>query len=231
MADQQNLNSLDRFRKHPGRLVLEEHSHCEVPAGCGGVVLRWRNPHAALPVTLYLYTPVEARCWIDDTVPPSSRVELVHGSHALAIALENVDLSTGLLMCVLVHEPKRFENSPRSEVSEPPLKVLTRADGTWKFTLQEPEGDAWKSPAFDDRGWPALVNKPTPQLKWEDSGAYACQRCADHKAVCLGLPERRPGQNKAPWWRKLRGERKAADTSPNPGNVWIRKSFDIPAPR
>jgi hypothetical protein len=43
------LNSLDRFRKHPGQLVLEEHGHCEVPAGCGGVVLRWRNPNPSPP--------------------------------------------------------------------------------------------------------------------------------------------------------------------------------------
>jgi sulfatase modifying factor 1 len=28
--------------------VLEAHSHCEVPAGCGGVVLQWRNPSAGL---------------------------------------------------------------------------------------------------------------------------------------------------------------------------------------
>ena len=48
MADEQRLNSVDRFRKKSERLVLEEHGHCEVPAGCGGVVLRWRTePEAA----------------------------------------------------------------------------------------------------------------------------------------------------------------------------------------
>ena len=31
------LNTLNRFRKHSPRLLLEEYSHCEVPAGCGGV--------------------------------------------------------------------------------------------------------------------------------------------------------------------------------------------------
>lgn len=38
------LNSLDRWQKVSSTLILEQHSHCEVPAGCGGVVLRWRRP-------------------------------------------------------------------------------------------------------------------------------------------------------------------------------------------
>lgn len=49
MAEEPLLNSIDRFRKRPQRFVLEEHGHCEIPAGCGGVVLRWRNPQAAVP--------------------------------------------------------------------------------------------------------------------------------------------------------------------------------------
>ena len=42
------LNSLDQFRKQSSRLVLEEHSHCEVPAGYLGMqaeffVIEFRN--------------------------------------------------------------------------------------------------------------------------------------------------------------------------------------------
>ena len=29
------LNTLGRYGKNASHLVLEEHSHCEVPAGCG----------------------------------------------------------------------------------------------------------------------------------------------------------------------------------------------------
>lgn len=46
------LNSISRFSKQSPRLVLEEHGHCEVPAGCGGVVLRWRG--ADDPIALKL---------------------------------------------------------------------------------------------------------------------------------------------------------------------------------
>jgi hypothetical protein len=44
------LNGLSRYTKQSPRLVLEEYSHCEVPAGYGGVVLRWRNPDQPLPM-------------------------------------------------------------------------------------------------------------------------------------------------------------------------------------
>jgi hypothetical protein len=31
------LNDLDRYHKRSASLILQEYSHCEVPAGCGGV--------------------------------------------------------------------------------------------------------------------------------------------------------------------------------------------------
>ncbi len=234
MAHKQELNSVERFRKQPGRLVLEEHGHCEVPAGCGGVVLRWRNPLAGLPVTLYLYAPVKAACWIDGEVPPTTRIDLVQGRHVVAIALENVDLAAGLLMFAAVHEPKRTENTPRSDVIEPPLKIRTQADATWKFTLQQPEGEDWKALAFDDSAWPTLVARSTPKLKWEEFGAYACRRCAEMRAACLGLPNPPRDDDREvslSWWQKLLGRRVALAGPPTAGNIWIRKVFEIPAPQ
>src|SRR5947199_1939086 len=104
MSDQQQLNSVERFRKQPGRLVLEEHSHCEVPAGCGGVVLRWRNPLAALPVTVHLYAPVKPVCFLDGDELQTGRIDLVPGRHVAAVLLDNVDLSAGLLMFAATHD-------------------------------------------------------------------------------------------------------------------------------
>ena len=116
MADEQRLNSVERFRKQPGRLVLEEHSHCEVPAGCGGVVLRWRNPNSPLPVTVSLYTPVRAACFIDGNPLQTGKAYLTPGPHALAVAVEGVDLSAGLIMFAATHDSKHYQRSTRSEV-------------------------------------------------------------------------------------------------------------------
>jgi hypothetical protein len=228
MSSGHDLNSLSRFRKQAGRLVLEEHSHCEVPAGCGGVVLRWRNPLAALPLTLYLYTPVPTACFLDKAEVRTGRVDLAPGRHAVAFALENVNLSAGLILFAAVRQGTQAERSPPSLVTEPPLQVLTIDDGSWKCTLHEPATDAWKATVFEDRDWLALTRAPTPQFDPGAPGAYQCSECIRQGAVCLGLPALARKEKPASWWQRLRGLRTA---SPPMGSVWIRKVFDIPPPQ
>jgi hypothetical protein len=230
MADPQRLNSLDRFRKQPGRLVLEEHSHCEVPAGCGGVVLRWRNPLAALHVTVRLYAPVQAVCFLDGQELQTGRIDLVPGPHVVAVVLEHVerDLIGGLLMFAATYDPKEYQRHLPAEVEEAPLTVLSESDGTWKFTLDPPPDD-WTALAFDDRDWPALIRTSTPRHKSGDFGAGQLYYCEKAGATCLKLPEPEVGQ--IPWWRKLLGARPGKRMPPGPGNLWIRKTFEIPVPR
>src|SRR5574339_211352 len=61
------LNTLHRFRKHSPRLLLQEYSHCEVPAGCGGVVLRWIDREGGLPVVVRVAALGPVRAWLDGT--------------------------------------------------------------------------------------------------------------------------------------------------------------------
>jgi hypothetical protein len=228
MSSGQDLNSLSRFRKQAERLILEEHGHCEVPAGCGGVVLRWRNPLAARPLTLHLYTPLPAACFLDGAEVRTGRVDLAPGRHAVTFALENVNLSAGLILFAAVHHGPRTEPGPPLPVTELPLRVLTIDDGSWKCSLQEPPTDDWKVPAFDDRDWLVLTRAPTPQLDPPAPGAYVCGECVRQGAACLGLPA--PARQEKPdsWWQRLRGQRASSPTS---GSVWIRKVFDIPPPQ
>jgi hypothetical protein len=231
MSDEQRLNSLDRFRKQPGRLVLEEHGHCEVPAGCGGVVLRWRNPRTALPVTVHLYTPIKAVCLLDGEELQTGRVDLVPGRHVVAVFLEHVelDLIEGLLLFAATHDPKEYQSVLPAEIQEPPLKVVSAEDGTWKFTLDQP-ADNWTSLTFDDQYWPTLVKASTPKLTWKDYGSSACHACTEQGAVCLRLPQP-SDSSRAPWWRTLLGQRPGKQVRLGPGNVWIRKIFDVPPPQ
>ncbi len=207
MSDEQQLNSVERFRKQPGRLILEEHSHCEVPAGCGGVVLRWRNPFAAVPVTAQFYSPTRATFLIDGVAPPTARVDLAPGRHVVAFVLENADLSAGLFLFAAVHEPKTRQGT--QAVVEQPLRVLSADKDAWRSCLDAPPDD-WATVAFDDSGWPVLVQVPAPQLVQEDAGYWSLRRCTELGASCLGLPP-----------PPLTGR----------GTVWVRKVFEIPAPQ
>ena len=65
-AEALRINKLHRFAKHSPRLVLHEYSHCEVPAGCGGVVLRWLDPATGRPCVIELGSvDLRACVWLD----------------------------------------------------------------------------------------------------------------------------------------------------------------------
>jgi hypothetical protein len=230
MADNQQLNSLERFRKQSGRLVLEQHSHCEVPAGCGGVVLRWLNPASVVPVTLYLYAPVPATCRIDGAAVQSSRVDLAPGRHAVTVAIEGVSLAVGLLLLAADYDPKQGPQSQPAALPNRLVHVRTAADGSWKYCLDRPPTDAWAAPDFDDHDWPALVQAPTPQLMPADAGAYQCRKCVELGAVCLGLPQRPAAERQISWWQLLVGHTSVPVPPPVLGNIWVRKVFEVVTP-
>src|SRR6185437_8664756 len=114
MSDEQRLNSLNRFRKQSARLVLEEHGHCEIPAGCGGVVLRWRNPRAALPVSIQFYSSVPSTCWLDGAEVRVGRMDLAMGRHVVAIAVEEVKLSAGLILFAMNYDPQDYQRGKKT---------------------------------------------------------------------------------------------------------------------
>jgi len=210
MADDTRLNSLDRFRKRPGRVVLEVYSHCEVPAGCGGAVLRWRNPLASVPVRIAAYTLAQATWFLDGTELRGNGADLAPGRHVLALVMDNVDRSDGLLMLALTAEQQVVERSTPPGLTEQPPRVASAGDGTWRYVLARPAADDWAGLGFDDRGWPALVAVPVPQPKEGERSLshYRQRRCAELGAACLGLPGRASGM----------------------GGVWVRKVFEVAAP-
>jgi hypothetical protein len=213
MGKERELNSLDRFRKQSSRLVLEVHDHCEVPAGCAGVVLRWRNPLAAQPLRIYLYSPVKPVCLFDSEELRSSRIDLEPGTHVAGFVLQDAGFVTGLLLMFAgVFDPARNRHSAASALTEAPFALITAGDGTWKYTLEEPAGN-WQDAAFDDSAWVLLVvHHPAPQPETRDRGYYQWLRCQQAGAVSLGAVE---GQMLA---------------RPALATVWIRKVFTIPLP-
>jgi hypothetical protein len=232
MSSGHDLNSLSRFRKQSRRLVLEEHSHCEVPAGCGGVVLRWRDPLALVPLTLYLYTPVSAVCLLDGEELRSTRVDLPPGKHVVTLALENLNLSAGVILFAAVHAGTPAEAKPQALVIEAPVKVVSADDGTWRGTVNQPVSDDWKSLAFADQDWHVLTRAKVPKLDAHTTGKYQHDECVRQGAIGLGLPAPGGKQERAKWWQRLLGlQAVAASRSAVIGNIWIRKVFEVPQPQ
>jgi hypothetical protein len=139
--DDLRINTLHRFAKHSPKLVLHEYSHCEVPAGCGGVVLRWIDPHQGLPATVRLVAPAaRGTLWLEGTKLASSLFQLRPGTRVFALHLTRTK-PVAQPFCLAI----AFDRGEDSVV---------RLD-TGRYTTTQPD-ERWLAPAFDDRAWPLL---------------------------------------------------------------------------
>jgi hypothetical protein len=137
------LNTLHRFAKRSSRLVLQEYSHCEVPAGCGGYVFRWRNPESGLPLTLHISCHGETELWIDGRRASATHVDLPFGEHALALHVR-LSRERGVLVFAAARALPDEEDGPL---------VCRTSEGGWRLSATAPAGDGWLAPGFDDGAW------------------------------------------------------------------------------
>jgi hypothetical protein len=168
-----NLNSIDRFVKSSPHFVLEEHGHCEVPAGCGGAVLRWRNPEGPLSVSLQLWLSVaEYSVEIDGSEPPTSRPVLTPGRHVLVIAVNRDQESVQLLAAVTAEAQDGSTNS------------VTPSRESWRWTETKPRPSSAKDPSYPTEFWNRL--KET-ELTTEQAENYQVRRLLDAGGVPMAL--------------------------------------------
>jgi hypothetical protein len=195
------LNTL-RFDKQSPRLALEEHSHCEIPAGCGGVVLRWRR-RTTIPVLLWLHVAGEVQAFLDGRPQASARPLVEPGEHVLALRVDSAAPAgdAGFLVAAGVHDPATRPRAARA--GEPAVLLRTIPDGSWRFTTADPRDDSWTLPGFDDSDWRAMLTRPLASSE-EAGHRYRLDRLEKLGAGHLGIEER-------------------AST------IWVRTTFTMPA--
>jgi hypothetical protein len=183
------LNSLSRYSKESPGLVLEEHGHCEVPAGCGGVVLRWTNPHRAMPMEFWTHTTGEARFYIDGVQPQSARPMVSYGEHVLSFRIEHAEINSGVLIFAGLYDEDKMTHTGLSRKSGRKVYVLSADDGTWKWTASEPQDDAWMTPGFDDSLWNAMTRHEFPEADKEDRNRYRLSKLVEFGACGLTVQQ------------------------------------------
>jgi hypothetical protein len=154
MNREPELNSLDRYVKASPRFVLEEHSHCEVPAGCGGVVLRWRDRFRSIPVEIALAV-TGARVTdlrIDGDRANSTRSLLSPGRHVLTLETDQ-PTGDGLRVFIWV---------TADGVADPLLWTVGPA-GAWRWTSVEPQAAAPAHPDHEVSGWSVAAAGDPPR--------------------------------------------------------------------
>jgi hypothetical protein len=95
--------------------------------------------------------------------------------------------------------------------------LLSLPDGTWKYSLEPPQDDAWQQPDFDDSSWPAMVEKPFGPLpkNWGGSVSQWTKRETERGAKGLGIDTEEEGL------QSQSGQNKTLPV------VFIRKPFSI----
>ena len=143
MASDEDLqiNTRHALTKHSPSAILEEHGSCEVPAGCGGVVLRWRDPDVGRPAVVRLGHLGALTAWLDGEEVVNSWVELRAGRHVFAVELRDIEEPVPFIAVIVA----------RGTVGAPPVLMASAPGHAWRVHRQPPEG--WIHPEFDDRSW------------------------------------------------------------------------------
>ncbi len=203
MPDDIKPNSLWRFVKMSPHIILESHSHCEVPAGCGGVVLHWKNPVHGILALLTAFCPGESEYWLNGERIQHPQVLLVPGRNLLAIHVAKISGPSAGMMVHLEFDPAKagryLTGGPDTEC---PGQVMSCSDGSWKYSSMEID-EGWKGILYDDNHWNAMTVRTGPGYKEGSPGVYLFKNLQKQGAEFIGPVERL-------------------------GEFWVRKIIDIP---
>lgn len=204
-GDDLRLNELRRFRKTSGRLALEAYSHCEVPAGCGGVVMRWRQAGAPIGIAASTYVAGLADGpWLDGQALVEQRTQVAPGAHVLSFTGKPSTGDSGFVLA-------RLRLEPTIATALAPT-TGSRGDGRWRASLAPP-GEGWQLPGFDDSGFVALIEMPVPKPAGNDQWRW---KSLTNAATGLGLP---PSAGQLGAGRLSKVVRRRAP------RVWVRWAF------
>lgn len=185
------INTLDRFSKKSSRLMLEEYSHCEVPAGCGGVVLRWLNPAEELPFRYYLFCRGKIISYIDGKRVGSSRLLLGHGEHVLSICIDDKAGPAAILFVLLFegNTPAAYTEPARSGNVGTAIILRSGIDGRCRVSSTAPRDNHWVDLGFDDSTWAeATIGGLAAPLSSDET--YRYNETAKHGALAVSSKQK-----------------------------------------
>ena len=182
--DDLRLNTLHRFAKHSPRLVLHEYAHCEIPAGCGGVVMRWYDPATGAPGMVKLEAfGGDGTLWLDGEPLASSLVHLRAGAHVIAVHLQPEATSEAAAKApAAAPAPRPFVLGVMYE-ADLDRDLISSGAARWCCTATRPP-EGWTAPGFPDAAWSEVPRPPAGYLE----GLARWPRYAIEQAAQRGQP-------------------------------------------
>lgn len=181
--------------------MLEEYSSCEVPAGCGGGILRWIDPLQAIPLVFGFWSNGVAAVHLDGVRVKSARMDVSPGRHVLAFEVNRRDndhrpfqLAVSLTYSDEVskseYDPATSGEPARLGSVGQKFAFLSGRAVDILATNQAPPSN-WMLPDFQPNGWKSLEHiKP---YEGEDGKLdWHLRRVIDVGAIVVGSPFNSP---------------------------------------
>ena len=184
MSDEIDINSVERFSKQSKKLILEELNRCEVPAGCGGVVLRWLSLEHGLSVGFRIrHFDAESQVYCNGQYLPNCCTNLPFSPGVLAIHIEKRVDDFDWFSVVANHtsytrEAQHGETIPELSLSD---------DGTWKFTT-EPPTENWTEIEFNDSSWETMEEAKSNFDSVPENREWLFRRLNEDNTPRLSIP-------------------------------------------
>lgn len=185
--DDLRLNTLHRFEKGASRLTLREYSHCEVPAGCGGVVMRWIDPDDPPPVRVGVVVLGSAETWLDGEPLASSFTRMRGGRHVVAAHFTELGSSWRDSVAPPVPFAPVIHGDPGRDVYRAENLLAGVRDLRIRRAPSPPDPD-FASLSYDDSGWPEAPVATEAALARLSAHDYHLTRLAE-----AGVPARLVG--------------------------------------
>lgn len=179
------LNSLRVNANQLPDMIYQEYSHCEVPAGCGGVVIRWRARNAGLPAQLRA-EPGRNETFLDGkAIFQGFAFDITYGRHVLLIQLNELAADSAFLFAA-----KCFfgEGEPFAAL-HPEFCLVTKAGAGWSYLPEQELQPDFHRIEYDASGWKEMVPRPLPPLLQDtsiDKSLYEYREKLRKEAEALG---------------------------------------------
>ena len=93
-----------------------------------------------------------------------------YGEHVLSYRLSEPDKASSILIFAGVYDKEKMIDTRSSRKSGGKEYILSDDDGSWKYTVDQPEDDSWMAPDFDDSSWQAMIRCDFPEPGEKDYG-------------------------------------------------------------
>ena len=159
-----------------------------MPAGCGGVVLRWRNQQPTRPLLFYTAVDGQTAIYVDGRPCDSARARLSFGEHLLAIHFKGISVAVpAFLFAARIDEGGSTQGAVDEELPILPV-LLSAGDGTWRMTVRRPASHDWLQPEFDDHDWVPLQTLELDLETIPDGTRWRYKELLGWNAAALALP-------------------------------------------